>query len=144
MSTEQKRNLLGLLIFGAAFSAVVAIVVVNGPSTYFDNEPARTTVLAVAVAATIAWLGAIIATRPRGREQEVVRDERDRLIADRARRLATVAGNVYLLVFAVVLIETFRADGSAPVVFFFFMAMSTIFVSQLVQGVATLVGYLRS
>lgn len=144
MSTEQKRNLCGLLIFGTAFAAVVAIVVVNGPSTYFENESARTTVLTVAVAALIAWLGALLVTRPRGSGREVVRDERDRLIADRARSISAFVTNLYLLAFAIGVIETYRVEGSAPVVFFFFMAMSAILVSQLVQGVATLVGYLRS
>ena len=144
MSTEQKRTLYGLLIFGTTVVLAATIVTVTGSTSYFENEEARRTIFTLVVVATLAWLAMMLLTRPRSSDVEVVRDERDRLVADRARRSASVATNVYLLVFCIVVVESYQETGSAPVVLFFFMAMSTIAVSQLVQSIAMLIGYRRT
>ncbi len=143
MSTEQKRTLYGLLIFGTTVVLATIVVTISGPTSYFADEEARRTILSLVAVATLAWLAMILLTRPRPGDVQVVRDERDRLVADRARRSASVAANVYLLVFCIVVVEAYRETGSAPVVLFFFMAMSTIAVSQLVQSIAMLIGYRR-
>ena len=144
MSTDQKRALYGFLIFATVTGIAAAVVVANGPAGYFENDAARTAILALVVAGGVAWLGMMFLTRPRGDPREVVRDERDQIIADRAHKAAAAVTNVYLLAFCVVMVEIHGPTGSAPVVFFFFMAMSAIILSQLVLGAAMLIGYLRS
>ncbi len=144
MSTEQKRTLYGLLIFGTTVVLAAAVVAISGPTSYFVDEGARRTIFSLVVVATLAWSGMMILTRPRPGDVQVVRDERDRQVADRARRSASVATNLYLLVFCIVVVEAYRETGSAPVVLFFFMAVSTIAVSQLVQSIAMLIGYRRT
>ena len=123
--------------------AAAAIVVVNGPQRWYDDDAIRITVtmllLAVLmiVAGASSWLGA------QAKREDGVLDERDKAILERAPAVQGVAMLLTLAVWMVGLIEHFHEAGAVPLLYLYLVFWSCLLVDVLALPLGVLIGYRR-
>ena len=128
------------LVFGLA---AAALVVVNGPEKWYDDDTIRITftvlilvVLGIVSAAT-AWLKA------QANRKDGALDERDKAILDRAPAMQALAMLVTLAIWMIGLTMHFHEAGAVPVLYLYLVFWSCLVVNLLGLPVGVLVGYWR-
>jgi len=138
MAPLQKRALTGL-VFGVVW--VVAIIVVfiikGGVGTFNEDLGFRLIVNGLWIGGLIFY-GILMLTL---RKQSQV-DERDRLILGRAPVVQLWAVIFSLVIWMIVLTESYWDQGIPPI-FMYLVFMSTLIVSAVAQSIGILIGYWR-
>ena len=138
MAPLQKRALYGLA-FGVvwAVAIIVAFLVKGGVSTFSEDQGFRLIIDGLWVGGLIFY-GILMLTL---RKQSQV-DERDRLILGRAPVVQLWAVIFSLVIWTIVLTESYWDQGIPPI-FMYLVFMSTIIVSAVAQSIGILIGYWR-
>jgi len=138
MAPLQKRALYGLA-FGVvwAVAIIVAFIVKGGVSTFSEDQGFRLIINGLWVGGLIFY-GILMLTL---RKQSQV-DERDRLILGRAPVVQLWAVIFSLVIWTIVLTESYWDQGIPPI-FMYLVFMSTLIVSAVAQSIGILIGYWR-
>ena len=138
MAPLQKRALYGLA-FGVvwAVAIIVVFIVKGGVSTFSEDLGFRLIVDGLWVGGLIFY-GILMLTL---RKQSQV-DERDRLILGRAPVVQLWAVIFSLVIWTIVLTESYWDQGIPPI-FMYLVFMSTLIVSAVAQSIGILIGYWR-
>ena len=139
MAPLQKRALYSLVI-GIIFAAAILVVflIKGGISTFNEDQGFR-------IIVDILWIGALLASllmtgitlRKPGQL-----DERDRLIMGRAPVMQLWAVIFSLVIWTIVLTESYWDQGIPPI-FMYLIFMSVLIVSAVTQSIGILIGYWR-
>ena len=140
MAPLQKRALFSLLI-GIVFAiALIAVFVIKGDVTTFDEDLGfRLIVYALWIGVPLAYL--IVVNLTLRKPGQV--DERDKLIMGKAPRVQFLAITFSLVAWVIVLTELYWDKGQVPVVFLTLIMISTLIISTLAQSLGILIGYWR-
>ena len=138
MAPLQKRALYGLA-FGViwAIAIIVVFIVKGGVSTFPEDQGFRIIIDGLWVGGLIFY-GILMLTL---RKQSQV-DERDRLILGRAPVVQLWAVIFSLVIWTIVLTESYWDQGIPPI-FMYLVFMSTLIVSAVAQSIGILIGYWR-
>ncbi|HUU64562.1 MAG TPA: hypothetical protein VMW37_00460 [Dehalococcoidales bacterium] len=138
MAPLQKRALYGLA-FGVvwAVAIIVVFIVKGGVSTFSEDQGFRLIIDGLWVGGLIFY-GILMLTL---RKQSQV-DERDRLILGRAPVVQLWAVIFSLVIWTIVLTESYWDQGIPPI-FMYLVFMSTLIVSAVAQSIGILIGYWR-
>ncbi len=138
MAPLQKRALYGLA-FGAvwAVAIIVVFIVKGGVSTFSEDQGFRLIIDGLWIGGLIFY-GILMLTL---RKQSQV-DERDRLILGRAPVVQLWAVIFSLVIWTIVLTESYWDQGIPPI-FMYLVFMSTLIVSAVAQSIGILIGYWR-
>jgi hypothetical protein len=138
MTPLQKRALYGLA-FGVvwAVAIIVVFIVKGGVSTFSEDLGFRLIVDGLWIGGLIFY-GILMLTL---RKQRQV-DERDRLILDRAPVVQLWAVIFSLVIWTIVLTESYWDQGIPPI-FMYIVFMATLIVSTVAQSIGILIGYWR-
>ena len=138
MAPLQKRALYGLA-FGVVWAvAIIAVFIVKGGvSTFSEDQGFRLIIDGLWVGGLIFY-GILMLTL---RKQSQV-DERDRLILGRAPVVQLWAVIFSLVIWTIVLTESYWDQGIPPI-FMYLVFMSTLIVSAVAQSIGILIGYWR-
>jgi len=138
MAPLQKRALYGMA-FGVvwAVAIIVVFIVKGGVSTFSEDLGFRLIVDGLWIGGLIFY-GILMFTL---RRQSQV-DERDRLILGRAPLVQLWAVIFSLVIWTIVLTESFWDQGIPPI-FMYIVFMSTLIVSTVAQSIGILIGYWR-
>ena len=138
MSPLQKRALYGMA-FGVvwAVAIIVVFIVKGGVSTFSEDQGFRLIIDGLWVGGLIFY-GILMLTL---RKQSQV-DERDRLILGRAPVVQLWAVIFSLVIWTIVLTESYWDQGIPPI-FMYLVYMSTLIVSAVAQSIGILIGYWR-
>jgi hypothetical protein len=138
MTPLQKRALYGLA-FGVvwAVAIIVVFIVKGGVSTFSEDLGFRLIVDGLWIGGLIFY-GILMLTL---RKQRQV-DERDRLILGRAPVVQLWAVIFSLVIWTIVLTESYWDQGIPPI-FMYIVFMATLIVSTVAQSIGILIGYWR-
>ena len=138
MAPLQKRALYGMA-FGVvwAVAIIVVFIVKGGVSTFSEDQGFRLIIDGLWVGGLIFY-GILMLTL---RKQSQV-DERDRLILGRAPVVQLWAVIFSLVIWTIVLTESYWDQGIPPI-FMYLVFMSTLIVSAVAQSIGILIGYWR-
>ena len=142
MTREQKRIWLSLAIWGGVFVVCLAALLSRGASTYFEDNVLRSLILTAALIGLVLWLLMLYLTHEKKGER-IVKDERDEMIAVKARKAALTSAQVYGVVWCIALTEAYFDQGAVPVALVFVVGMSTLVIPHLVHGITSLVYYAK-
>jgi hypothetical protein len=137
MAPLQKRAWYSLVIGMVLVIALIAVFIINGDVTTFDEDPGfRWIVYAL-------WIGvplvSLITMKLTLRKPEQV-DERDKLIMERAPRIQYLAILFSLVAWIIVLTEVYRDQG-VPVIYLTLIMISTLIISTIAQSAGIVIGY---
>ncbi len=142
MALQQKRALWGLFIGIIWAIAIVVVFMTKGGVTAFSEDVGmRLLVDGIFIGGLLAYLLMMFLTRQR--QGQVAMDERDRLIASRATVIQLWSIVFSLVIWAIALGEIYWDVGQIPVIFPYFIAMSSVVVNILAQSAGILIGYWR-
>ena len=138
MAPLQKRALYGLA-FGVVWAVAIILVFIvkGGVNTFSEDLGFRLIVNGLWVGGLIFY-GILMLTL---RKQSQV-DERDRLILGRAPVVQLWAIIFSLVIWTIVLTESYWNQGIPPI-FMYIVFMSTLIVSAVTQSIGILIGYWR-
>ena len=138
MSPLKKRAMYGMA-FGVvwAVAIIVVFIVKGGVSTFSEDQGFRLIIDGLWVGGLIFY-GILMLTL---RKQSQV-DERDRLILGRAPVVQLWAVIFSLVIWTIVLTESYWDQGIPPI-FMYLVFMSTLIVSAVAQSIGILIGYWR-
>jgi hypothetical protein len=139
----EKRAWWGLGITIATILAVVAVFLVRDASLYHEDRPTRLIVLAIVIVGALAYAVLAHRTRLARGAGEVMIDERDRMIIERAPAVQLYAVFIALAVWCIALTEVYWERGAIPVFYPYVMFWTTYAVGIIAWSVAVLVGYRR-
>ena len=138
MAPLQKRALYGL-VFGVMWTVAIIVVFIakGGVSTFSEDQGFRLIIDGLWIGGLIFY-GILMLTL---RRQSQV-DERDRLILGRAPVVQLWAVIFSLVIWTIVLTESYWDQGIPPI-FMYLVFMSTLIVSAVAQSIGILIGYGR-
>ena len=138
MAPLQKRALYGMAVGVVwAVAIIVVFIVKGGVSTFSEDQGFRLIIDGLWVGGLIFY-GILMLTL---RKQSQV-DERDRLILGRAPVVQLWAVIFSLVIWTIVLTESYWDQGIPPI-FMYLVFMSTLIVSAVAQSIGILIGYWR-
>ncbi len=140
MSTSRRQALLGLTFWSLAAVTFLLIFFTGGGPDSFASQSNR--VLLTSIAYGIAFIiHFALAARFRGRRSGgvTIKDEWDDTVARMASTVALIVTMMFVYVTGIVLWETYRDEGLAPVGWFWFTAYVSVMVGFISHAVATLV-----
>jgi hypothetical protein len=141
MAPLQKRALYALLIGLVLAIALVAVFIIKGDITRFDeDEGFRFIVYGLWIGVPVVYLVLVNLTLRKPTQI----DERDRVIMERAPKVHLVAVLLSLAAWIIVLTEVYWEPRQIPVVFLTLIFISTLVVSTLAQSLGILIGYWKS
>ena len=138
MAPLQKRALYGL-VFGVvwAVAIIVVFIVKGGVSTFREDQGFRLIIDGLLIGGLIFYAILMLTLR---KQTQV--DERDRLILGRAPVVQLWAVIFSLVIWTIVLTESYWDQGIPPI-FMYLVFMSTLIVSAVAQSIGILIGYWR-
>ena len=138
MAPLQKRALYGLM-FGVVWTVaiIVVFIVKGGVSTFSEDQGFRLIIDGLWIGGLVFY-GILMLTL---RKQSQI-DERDRLILGRAPVVQLWAVILSLVIWVIVLTESYWDQGIPPI-FMYLVFMSTLIVSAVAQSIGILIGYWR-
>ena len=140
MAPLQKRALLSLLIGLVLAAVLVAVFIIKGDVTRFDeDEGFRLIVYGLWIGVPLVYL--ILVNLTLRKPTQI--DERDRRIMEMAPKAQLLAIFLSLAAWLIVLTEVYRESGRIPVIFLTLIFISTLIVSTLAQSLGILIGYWR-
>ncbi len=142
MAPLQKRAWFGLGIIVVVFTAILAIVITKGATSWDEDTGMRLIVYAL-FAAGIASYGIMLFLTRRKPGQSEIMDERDRVIMSRVPTVQLWAVVISLVVWNIALTGSYGEQGEIPIVFHQLMVSSILIISVLAQVIGILIGYRR-
>jgi hypothetical protein len=143
MAPQLKRAWASLII-GLIFSVIVIIVVTaNDPIRFLEDESLKSLVYGIIIFGFVIYGVTVIFFRSQEKGILVRIDERDRIIGNRAMKIQIWIRSVILLFWMIVLTETYEYQDSIPLVYPFFIFITTIISGALAQSAGIIVGYAR-
>ena len=144
MAPLQKRALYGLVL-GIIWAVLLVILFITkgGISVYSEDSTMRLTLGALLVGGAIAYLLVVSPLIKLPGKREIVVDERDKGILERAPRIQLVAILISLAVWCIALTEYYWTAGQIPVIFPYIMLLSMLIVNVLAASLGILLGYGR-
>jgi hypothetical protein len=139
----QRRAWWGLMITIVTSLLVVVVFLFRDASLYHEDRGTRLLTLGFVVAGILAYAIVVARTRLRKDSNEVVMDERDRMIIARAPAVQLYAVFTALLIWCVALTEAYWDRGAIPVFYPYLMFWTLYGVSIVAWSVGVLVGYRR-
>ena len=138
MAPLQKRALYGLA-FGViwAVAIIVVFIVKGGVITFSEDQGFRLIIDGLWIGGLIFYGISMLTLR---KHSQV--DERDKLILSRAPGVQLWAVIFSLVIWAIVLTESYWNQGIPPI-FMYLVVMSTLIVSAVAQSIGILIGYWR-
>ena len=139
MAPLQKRALCGLA-FGVVWAvAIIVVFIVKGGVSTFSEDQGFRLIIDVLWIGGLIFYGILMLTL---RKQSQV-DERDRLILGRAPVVQLWAVIFSLVIWTIVLTESYWDQGIPPI-FMYLVFMSALIVSAVAQSIGILIGYWRT
>jgi len=140
MAPLQKRALYSLLIGLVMVIALVAVFVIKGDVTKFDeDEGFRFMVYGLWVGVPLVYL--ILVNITLRKPTQI--DERDRRIMEKAPKTQLLAVIFSLVAWVIALTEIYWVEREVPLIFISLIMISTLIVSTLAQSLGILIGYWR-
>jgi hypothetical protein len=138
MAPLQKRALYGL-VFGVAWAVaiIVVFIVKGGVSTFSEDQGFRLIIDGLWIGGLVFYGISMLTLRKKSQF-----DERDRLILGRAPVVQLWAVIFSLVIWTIVLTESYWDQGIPPI-FMYLVFMSTLIVSAVAQSIGILIGYWR-
>ena len=128
MTQPTKQALFTLIIWGIVTAAFIPIFFSRGgPLTYAQDKPRFVFVAILFGAGYLSYLTMMFLTRPRGRTDKIVRDERDEHIQGQSSGVALILVLVYVFFLCITLYEIYRESGCVPVGWMWFLGYTTVF-----------------
>lgn len=140
-SPIEQRAWWGLIITLTTAIVLSWVLLAHGSTSFFINRGTRLLFLAISFGGMIAYLTMLLVTRQRVSRQEVLMDERDRMIIDKAPSVQLVAAFIALGTWTLVLTEVYWEEGQIPLLFADLILWSTFLVCVLARFVGILLGY---
>jgi hypothetical protein len=143
MAPLQKRAWLGLGIGAVLSAAILAVLIINGATSFYDNDVMRWIVTGLIVGMLVSW-AILLAPIFRGTgPAKALYDERDETVVRRASHMQLwgVIGSV--VIWTIALTEVYWDEGSIPIVFPYLIFWSIMIVNTLAQAIGILIGYRR-
>ena len=138
MAPLQKRALYGLAFGGVWAAAIIVVFIVKGGVSTFNEDQGFRLIIDGLWVGGLIFYGILMLTL---RKQSQV-DERDRLILGRAPVVQLWAVIFSLVIWTIVLTESYWDQGIPPI-FMYLVFMSTLIVSAVTQSIGILIGYWR-
>jgi hypothetical protein len=142
MHREQKRSLLGILVFGGVLTAASILFLFNSPAAIQANRVVELIYVILIVSAAVGYGFALLLTRRKEQDAEISTDERDVEIARRA--LSAQLGSVLaaITLWCVVLGLIYMDGHLVPLPLIYIMVNSIFLVNMLARSIAIYRGYL--
>lgn len=144
MAPLQKRALLGLVIGAIVSAGVLAVLVINGATSFYDDDAMRWLVTGLIIVMLAAWaiiLAPALSSRVR---TKVICDERDEAALRRASAAQLWGVIGALVVWSIALTEVYWDEGTIPIVFPYLIFWSIMMVNMLAHAIGILIGYRRT
>jgi len=135
----QKRSWLGLATAALVSVAVLVVLMVRGPTAFFEDTTTRLLTDGLLLGGLIVYFVLLRVTRLSG--ADLVMDERDVMILGKTARLQLTAVLLGLLVWAIALTEVYWEQKSVPLAFVYLIFLSSMIVNFLAMPIGVLLGY---
>ncbi len=139
MSTARKQSLISLSVW-FVLSVFLVLVFTSSPIASFsdpDNSGTRLLVAIVILPGFILNMAVQLWAKRARKTGEL--DERDEMIANSASEITLIILAILIFILCIVLYETYRGAGVAPVGWFYLMAYGTTSVVSLIHPAVSLV-----
>jgi hypothetical protein len=144
MTPQQRRAWYGLAIGIVWTLSMVALFVVRGATTFYEDTGMRLTAYAVFYGGVLAYGAMMYITGRKMARDGVIQDERDRLILRRVPVYQMLAVILTLAVWMIALTETYEEEGQIPIVFPNLIFFSAIVVNMVFASAGTLIAYWKA
>lgn len=141
MAPLQKRAWLGLGIGVVTSAAILAVLIIKGATSFYDDNAMRWLITGLVVGMLVAW-AVILAPSISGRGKALY-DERDKAIIRRAQQVQLWGVIGLMVVWTIALTEVYWDQGQIPIVFPYLIFWSVMMVNMLSQSIGILIGYRR-
>ncbi len=140
MSTSRKQALVGLSFWILAAGAFLVFFFTGGGPESFASQSGRVLLTSIAYGlGFIVHFGLVVRFRSRRSGDVTFRDERDDEVARLANGVSLIVTLMFVYATGVILWETYRGDGFAPIGWFWFLAYVSVMVGFIAHAAATLV-----
>jgi uncharacterized RDD family membrane protein YckC len=143
MTPQLKRAWASLIIGLIFFGIVVSIVISYDPINFLEDNSVKSLVYGIVVLGVALYGIMVWFFRSKEEGMSVLIDERDRTIGLNAMKYQVWMRSVVLLIWMIALIETYEYRQSIPLVFPFFIFITTIISGALAQSIGVIIGYAR-
>lgn len=133
-----------LLVVTMLTAAAAGLVAWHGPQAWWDSDPVRLTVTLILIAALLAYLGFTIVIRTLENRDDGSFDERDSIILGRSCAGVGGAMMTMLVVWMIVLTETYQATRMVPSYFLYLIFWSAVMTNVIASIAGILLAYRRS
>jgi hypothetical protein len=143
MTPLQKRAWLGLGIGVVLSAAILAVLIINGATSFYDNDSMRWTVTGLILLMLVSW-AILLAPIFRGKgPAKALYDERDETVVRRASQVQLWGVIGLVVIWMIALTEVYGDEGVIPIVFPYLIFWSIMVVNTLAQAIGILIGYRR-
>ena len=143
MAPQLKRAWASLIIGLIFFALVIAVIISYDPIKFFENDSLKKLVYGIIILGVVLYWVMVLYFRSREKENSVIIDERDRVIGNRSLKFQLFIRSFVLFVWMVALTETYDHHQSIPLVYPFFIFITTIISGALAQSFGIIIGYVR-
>jgi hypothetical protein len=144
MMAPQLKRAWASLIIGISFSAIVIGVVISyDPIRFLEDESLKKLVYGIIILGVALYGIVVLLFRTREKGMSVMIDERDHTIGTMAMKYQLWVRSAVLLFWMIALIETYEYQRSIPLVYPFFIFITTIISGALAQSLGIIIGYAR-
>ena len=133
-----------LLVVTLLTATAAGLVAWHGPQAWWDSDPVRLTVTLILIAALLAYLGFTIGIRTLENRDDGSFDERDSTILGRSCAGVGGAMMTILVVWMIVLTETYHATRMVPSYFLYLIFWSAVMTNVIASIAGILLAYRRS
>jgi hypothetical protein len=143
MAPQLKRAWASLIIGLVFFTLVIGVVISNDPIRFLENDSVKILVYGIMILGVVLYGIVVLYFRSREGNRSVLKDERDHVINLKAMKHQLWIRSLILLIWMIALIETYQHQHSIPLVYPFFIFISTIISGALAQSLGIIIGYAR-
>ena len=143
MAPQLKRAWASLIIGLIFFVLVIAVVISYDPIKFFENDSLKKLVYGIIILSVVLYWVVVLYFRSREKENSVIIDERDRVIGNASLKFQLWIRSFVLFVWMVALTEIYDHHQSIPLVYPFFIFITTIISGALAQSFGIIIGYAR-
>ena len=132
------------LIFGLIFFMIVVGTVISyDPINFLEDDSVKSLVYGIVVLGVALYGIIVLLFRTKEQGMSVLTDERDRNFGLKAMKYQIWVRSVVFLFWMIALIETSEYQQSIPLVYPFFIFITTIISGALAQSIGVIIGYAR-
>jgi len=143
MAPQLKRAWASLIIGMIFFAIIIGIIITNEPLTFIENQSIKELVYGIMILGLLIYGVVVLFFRSHEQKSSVLKDERDHIIGMKAMKYQLWIRSLVLLIWMIALIETYDSQQSIPLVYPYFIFITTIISGALAQSFGIIVGYAR-